>query len=473
MRRRAIIASAVTACISVLAVVAALLFTGSTAAYAASSTQKVWLTFYGWYDNTPPGAAIAYPQIHQTAGGTGTYADPITFASDKSEEPPGTVVYVPRVGKYFIMEDDCTECDQDWSGQGPDGGPKFWHFDLWTNGENGNEFDAIDCEDALTQSDANGDPLQESVVIDPPSNEPVNSTPLFDSTTNECFGGAQPTTDVGQYKNNSTGTCLDDPGNSAKAGTKIDAATCSSSAEQQFSFNGAFMIINNLCVDNTSGSTLELESCSGGPTEQWSVNPNGTIEDIQTSTKCFRASGSSVTAGSCSGSASEWTFNGVTITPTPSTSPSTSASASTTPSASASASPTTGPSSGGGNSYEAESATIGGSADVTHCSACSGSEKVSSIGGGGAGTVTFSNVTESAAGTYTMTVYYLAVGGAKPATVTVNGIQQTVTFPETSSSSYSVVGSDAVSVKLKAGSNTIEFSGSGTAGAPDLDRIVV
>jgi hypothetical protein len=48
-----------------------------------------------------------------------------------------------------------------------------------------------------------------------------------------------------------------------------------------------------------------------------------------------------------------------------------------------------------------------------------------------------------------------------------------VTFPETSASSYSVVGSDKVSVKLKAGNNTIELSADGSRGAPDLDHIVV
>jgi hypothetical protein len=111
---------------------------------------------------------------------------------------------------------------------------------------------------------------------------------------------------------------------------------------------------------------------------------------------------------------------------------------------------------------------------VTNCSACLDGSKVSSIGGGGAGTVTFSGVAESAAGTYTMTVYYLAVGEAKPAVVTVNGVAQTISFPETSASSYSVVGSTTVTVTLKAGNgNTIEFSGSGTKGAPDLDHIVV
>jgi Ricin-type beta-trefoil lectin domain/Carbohydrate binding module (family 35) len=447
MSRRTIARSLIAAAASLCLAVTGLLAAAAPASAATAKTQQVWLTFYGWYDNTPPGGAIAYPDIHQTAGGTGTYADPITFATDKSEAAPGTIVWVPRVGKYFIMEDDCTECDQDWSGQGPDGGPDMWHFDLWSGGQNGNEFDSIDCEDALTQSNADGSPAFESVVINPPSNEQVDSTPLFNSSTNACYGGAQPSSTVGQYKDKSTGTCLDDPGDSSASGTAVDAAACNGSAQQQFTFNGAFMIINNQCVDNTSGSKLVLESCSGGPAEQWSVNPNGTIEDIQTSTKCFRASGSSVTAASCSGSASVWTFTSSTTTPPPT---------------------------GGNATYEAESATLGGSADANSCAACSGSEKVSSIGGSGGGTVTFTGVAESAAGSYTMTVYYLSVGKAKPAVVTVNGTAQTVTFAETSASSYSVVGSATVTVSLKAGSsNTIEFSGSGTAGAPDLDRVVV
>jgi hypothetical protein len=463
MRRRAIITSVATAFVTVFAIVAAMLV-GTSTAYAAGTTQQVWLTFYGWYDNTPPGCGIAYPDLHSCAGGTGTYADPITFASDKSEVPEGTIVWVPRVGKYFVMEDDCTECDQDWSGQGPDGGPKMWHFDLWSGGQGGNEFDAIDCEDALTMSNAQGDPQNEAIVIDPPSNEPVNSTPIFNSSTNACFGGAQPTTSVGTYKNNSTSQCM------AVSGTSLITAACSSAADEQLSFNGAFMIYNNQCVDNTSGTKLVLDACTGGPTQQWSVNPNGTIEDVQTSTKCFRPSGTTVEAGSCSGTASEWTFNGTTITPPP-TSPPTTAPPTTAP-------PTTTPPTttapGGGKTYEADTATLGGSADANSCTACLDGKKVSAIGGGGAGTVTFTGVTEPSAGSYTMTVSYLAVGEAKPAVVTVNGAAQTVTFAETSSSSYSVIGAATVTVTLKAGSsNTIEFSGSGTKGAADLDHIVV
>src|SRR5262249_39093747 len=39
-----------------------------------------YITGYGWPDNTPPSANISNPVVHQSAGGTGTYADPITIA---------------------------------------------------------------------------------------------------------------------------------------------------------------------------------------------------------------------------------------------------------------------------------------------------------------------------------------------------------------------------------------------------------
>jgi exo-1,4-beta-D-glucosaminidase len=135
---------------------------------------------------------------------------------------------------------------------------------------------------------------------------------------------------------------------------------------------------------------------------------------------------------------------------------------------------TTPPGSPGGATYEADAATLGGSADANSCSACLDGQKVSDIGGSGQGTVTFTGVSEPTTGTYTMTVYYLSVGKARPAVITVNGTAQTITFAETSSSSYSVIGTATVTVTLNAGSaNTIEFSGDGTKGAPDLDHIVV
>jgi hypothetical protein len=150
-----------------------------------STTGSYYVTLYGWPDNSPPGGAIAYPKgdrnptLHDTAGGTGTYADPVTYATDKAELPIGTRVYYAFLKKYFIMEDDCAECDQDWTGHGPDGGPNFHHIDLWVGGQGGNDNKVLDCEDALTQ--------QGTLIVDPPSDESVDTTPLFNSSTNTCY----------------------------------------------------------------------------------------------------------------------------------------------------------------------------------------------------------------------------------------------------------------------------------------------
>jgi len=469
VRRRTLTASVLTACIALLTAVVAMLAGAPSA--GASTTQKAYLTFYGYWDNTPPGSAIAYPQIHQTAGGTGTYADPITFATDKSELAPGTIIYVPRVEKYFIMEDDCEECDADWSGQGPDGGPNMWHFDLWLGGQGGNAMAAIDCEDALTQSNADGTPFLESAVVDPPSTETYDPTPIFNTSTNACYGGAKPTTTVGQYLNTSTKTCIDDPGDSTSSGVKLAMAACNGSAEQQFLFDGTFLQLNGHCADE-SGSSIVLDACTGGPGQQWSQNPNGTISDIQTGKKCYQASGTTLKTGSCSSSSAQWTFPSTVVgstSPTPTPTPT--ATPTPTPTPTPTATPT-GPA--GGKTYEADKATLGGSADANSCSACLDGEKVSDVGGGSEGTVTFTGISEPSTGSYTMTVSYLSVGKARPAVITVNGTAQTVTFAETSASSYSVIGTATITVSLKAGSsNTIEFSGSGTTGAPDLDHIVV
>jgi hypothetical protein len=151
----------------------------------SSTSRTFYVTLYGWPDNSPPGADIAYPKnggyptLHNSAGGAGTYSNPITYATDKSELAIGTKVYYPYLKKYFIMEDDCVECDEDWTGQGPDGGPGFYHIDLWIGGENGDPNAVINCEDALTQ--------QGDVELDPPSTEPVDTTPLFDSSSNTCY----------------------------------------------------------------------------------------------------------------------------------------------------------------------------------------------------------------------------------------------------------------------------------------------
>jgi len=102
-------------------VVASFATMASHAAPASAATSGTYfVTLYGWPDNSPPGGAIAYPGLHSTAGGTGTFSDPITFATDRSEIAPGTKVYYSFLKRYFIMEDDCAQCDQDWNGGGAD-----------------------------------------------------------------------------------------------------------------------------------------------------------------------------------------------------------------------------------------------------------------------------------------------------------------------------------------------------------------
>ncbi len=135
---------------------------------------SVEMTLYGWPDNSPPGNAIAYPQIHMGAGGTGTYADPITFATDKSEEAPGTIIYVPAFLKYGIMEDGCTACSQDWQS-----GMKY-HFDFWLNSDGSSDSNAVqNCEGQWTMNST-------VVEIGPPPGRQVDTTPLYNTQTNMC-----------------------------------------------------------------------------------------------------------------------------------------------------------------------------------------------------------------------------------------------------------------------------------------------
>ncbi len=142
------------------------------------------MTFYGWPDNSPPGGAIAYPKndgknggfptAHNTAGGTGSYADPITFATDKAEFPVGTVLFAPVIEKYLVMEDDCAECDTDWSSS------QKWHIDVWMNSNGTDDSNAVlDCEDQWTKSTT-------VVEVNPPPGRPATAPPLFDTTTNVC-----------------------------------------------------------------------------------------------------------------------------------------------------------------------------------------------------------------------------------------------------------------------------------------------
>ena len=129
--------------------------------------QQVEVTFYAAADNDPPGSAeIAYPNSrHTAAGGTGTYADPLSLATDPREIRPGVLVYYPPVKKYFVMEDDCAECIDDWS---TDRTP---HVDLWTS--NSADPAVQNCEAALTPDG------RDTIIVNPPADLPVDPKPLY------------------------------------------------------------------------------------------------------------------------------------------------------------------------------------------------------------------------------------------------------------------------------------------------------
>jgi 3D (Asp-Asp-Asp) domain-containing protein len=123
------------------------------------------ITWYSAPDNDPPGSrAIAYPGSpprHQQAGGTGTYQDPQTFATeDTSVFPPGTRIYVPKLQRYYIMEDFCG-CN--FSGN---------HVDLWLEPSGTNQ-QVAQCENALPNGSS------ETIIKNPDPNRPVDLRPLM------------------------------------------------------------------------------------------------------------------------------------------------------------------------------------------------------------------------------------------------------------------------------------------------------
>ena len=206
------------------------------AAVAASpQTLNMLVTLYGWDDNSPPGCATAYSGC---AGGAGTYSDPITFATDQAELPVGTIVYYTPLARYFVMGDDCAECDQDWTGQGPDGGPNYRHIDLWAGGAaNDNSTALINCEDNWT---SNG---QAPVIVNPPSNEPVansgNGGPVFVASTSHCWqpgdnggiggggGGSGFPSGFHELVDQNSGDCLDISGGSISNGASLSSGRAS------------------------------------------------------------------------------------------------------------------------------------------------------------------------------------------------------------------------------------------------------
>ena len=133
------------------------------------TTVKATVTFYGWPDNSPPGNRIAHGIIHKHAGGDGTYCNPTTFATERSNNdriPYGIKIYVPFLKQYFIREDLCAASGPP-TGSGSNGCFKLW-FDLWIGGTaKSKPRSVLKCERMLTPAH------QVSVILYPHDGMPV------------------------------------------------------------------------------------------------------------------------------------------------------------------------------------------------------------------------------------------------------------------------------------------------------------
>lgn len=148
------------------------------------------ITFYGYPDNDDGAgrygtAIIAHRLMWQgrgryvddqgmpAAGGSGTFEDPITAAASSGNRlfPPGTLVYMPALKKYFLVEDECESCSEE-----------AW-LDLWMESDADSDPMAVEmCESDWTGDDA----LLREVDIDPPADLDADLTPFIDPITGQC-----------------------------------------------------------------------------------------------------------------------------------------------------------------------------------------------------------------------------------------------------------------------------------------------
>ena len=120
-------------------------------------------------------------------------------------------------------------------------------------------------------------------------------------------------------------------------------------------------------------------------------------------------------------------------------------------------------------SYEAESASLSGSAAVASCSGCSGGNKVGGLGLGAGNTVTFNTVHVDHAGVYLMQIDSLTLSLRSSLYKVNDGPFQTF---NSGGGSFLIPSASTVPVCLKAGYNSIQF-GNPTSYPPDMDRIVI
>ncbi len=121
-------------------------------------------------------------------------------------------------------------------------------------------------------------------------------------------------------------------------------------------------------------------------------------------------------------------------------------------------------------SFEAESGTLSNGANLQSCSGCSGANMIGNLGGPSNGTVVVP-VNVSAAGTYTLTIYYCT---ADPRVIYVTPNSGNYTGINCApSGGWSTVGNTSMNVTLNAGSNTIRLDNGAGGWGPNIDRITL
>jgi hypothetical protein len=150
--------------------------------------MSAYITGYGWPDNTPPGGAVSDGVLHQTAGGVGTFNDPITVAvghsiiggKDILDYPAGTKFYMPYLRRYFIVEDTCGDGDTPQNGPCHIGYEGHVWLDIWVGGEGASESAVYKCQEAITDVHL--------VIQNPASNYAVTSGPVFNNGCSAQYG---------------------------------------------------------------------------------------------------------------------------------------------------------------------------------------------------------------------------------------------------------------------------------------------
>ena len=151
--------------------------------------NNVYNTFYGWPDNTPAGAVTTIQGVNGTAGGTGTFTDPITMATgfslaggkETDDYAAGTKFYDPNLRKYFVIGDTCGD------GSSPQTEPCHVseikgtiQLDSWVGGQGLSSSGTLACEDTLTRVGV--------LIENPKSTYAVVVGPVYNGTCATQYG---------------------------------------------------------------------------------------------------------------------------------------------------------------------------------------------------------------------------------------------------------------------------------------------